>query len=158
MAFQSQVYVLAGEGIQGTISRVEPVYGRPAYAGDVNVVAGKFVFDPSAGADGISYVGFGQAAQAPAGLAIQNGSADARTDGTSMSVGKDTVFFRLIKGYAWTKSAPDATDGQKVLVVPTTGVITTGSSAGEGQVDTGWVVTKAGTAGSNIEIAKADIA
>lgn len=158
MAFQSQVYVLAGEGIQGTISRVEPVYGRPAYAGDVNVVAGKFVFDPSAGADGISYVGFGQAAQAPAGLAIQNGSADDRTDGTSLGIGKDTVFFRLIKGYAWTKATTAATVGQKVLVVPTTGVIATGASAGTGQVDTGWVVTKGGAAGSNIEIAKADIA
>lgn len=158
MPFQSQVHVLAGEGIQGTISRVEPVYGRPACAGDVNVVAGKFVFDPSTGADGVKFVGFGTASQVPAGLAIQNGSADDRTDGVSLAIAKDTVFFRLIKGYAWTKATTEASVGQKVLVVPTTGVIETGASAGSGKVDTGWVVTKGGAAGSNIEIAKSDIA
>lgn len=156
--FQSQVNILAGEGIQGTISRVEPVFGRPAVAGDANVVAGKFVFAPSSNPDGVKHVGFGAAAQVPAGIAIQNGSADDRTSGTSLAIQKDTVFFRLTEGYCWIKATTDATVGQKVLVTPTTGVITTGSSAAQGEVDTGWVVTKGGATGANIEVAKAAIA
>lgn len=158
MAFQSQVYVLAGEGIQGTISRVEPVYGRPAVAGDANVVAGKFVFDPSASADGIKFVGFGVAAQVPAGVAIQNGSADDRTDGTSLAIGEDTNFFILKKGYCWTKSSTSAAYGDVVVVVPTTGVISTKATAASGDVDTGWRVVRGGAAGANIEIASKDVA
>lgn len=154
MAFQQQVYVLAGEGIQGTISRVEPVYGRPAVAGDTNVVAGKFVFEPTT-PDFITYNGVGAAATAvPVGLAIQNGSADDRTAGTSLAIAKDTVFFLLDKGYAWIKSTTDAAVGNKVIVIATTGVIKTAASAGSGEVDTGWTVTKAGTAGKNIEVRK----
>lgn len=156
--FQSQVNILAGEGIQGTISRVEPVFGRPAVAGDANVVAGKFVFAPATGVDGVKHVGFGVASQVPAGIAIQNGSADDRTSGTSLAIGQDTVFFRLTKGYCWIKATTDATVGQKVYVVPTTGVISTGTSAPSGGVDSGFVVTKGGATGTNIEVAKADIA
>lgn len=159
--FQDKVYILPGEGIQGTISRVEPYFGLPAVAGDVNVVAGKFVFAPSANADGVTYNGFGTAMQVPAGVAVQNGSANDRplgTGETNLSISKGTVFLRLTKGFVWIKSTTAATVGQKVLVAPTTGVITTAAAAGENVVDTGWVVTKGGAIGVNIEIAPADVA
>lgn len=158
MAFQSQVYVLAGEGIQGTISRVEPVYGRPAYADDAYVVAGKFVFDPASNADGIKFVGHGAAEQVPAGVAIQNGSADDRTASTSLAIGEDTNFFVLKKGYCWTKSSTNAAYGNYVVVVPTTGVISTKAALDQGDVDTGWRVVRGGSAGVNIEIASKDVA
>jgi len=149
--FQNQVNILAGEGIQGTISRVEPVTGLPAIAGDANVVAGKFVF--SAG-DGVTYTGFGTGANA--GIAIQNGSADDRTTGVSLAIAQGTSFFRLTRGFAWIKSTTAAVAGDKVGVVSATGVIDTG--ANPSGTDTGWVVVKGGAIGSNIEIAPAGLA
>ena len=158
MPFQSQVYILAGEGIQGTISRVEPVYGRPAVAGDANVVSGKFVFAPASGADGVKFNGFGAAGTVPAGVAIQNGSADDRVAGPTLAIAKDTGYFLMTKGYCWTKATTTATYGQLVLVDPATGVITTGTAASGTAIDSGWRVVRGGAAGKNIEIATKDVA
>ena len=155
MAFQSQVYVEQALGKAGTISRLNPITKEPMIAEGSAVVAGGFVFagtNPELQVVGASCAT--SSATADEGLAVmeryqlnRNGFA------SSMVVNEGEEIAVIKKGYCYVSVTATATRGEKVFVNTTTGAIATGSSAGSGEIDTGWVVVTGASAGEVAEIA-----
>lgn len=155
--FQSQVYTTMALGQPGTISRDNPIVKLPYVAEGVDVVAGGFAFagtDPEKQIMGIkdgatAVEGFVVVERYQAPIYGINGD-----DGyNSLKVNEGEEVAVVKKGYVYAVSTTEAAKGQKVLVNPATGVITTANEAGEGTIDTGFVVVTGGDANSVCEIA-----
>lgn len=155
MAFQSQVYTEQALGQPGTISRDNPIVKLPYIAEGVDVVAGGFAF---AGTDAEKQVmGIKDGATEVEGFVVveryQAPIYGVNGDYNSLKVNEGAEVAVVKKGYVYAVSTTEATKGQKVLVNPTTGVITTGAEAGEGTIDTGFVVVTGADANATCEIA-----
>lgn len=152
MAFQSNVNLVQALGKPGTISRLNPVPQHlPMVAEGVDVKAGSFCF---AGTNPeLQVLGVNADATAVAGLVIFERYQPALAGfADSLVVNEGEEVAVLKKGCAYVISSTEATKGQLVLVDPATGVISTGDAAGEGTVDTGWVVETGGDANGVCEI------
>lgn len=152
MSFQSQVYIEQPLGQPGTISRDNPITKLPMIAEGTDVVAGGFAF---AGTDAeLQIVGLDADATAVEGFVVmERYQAPLGGIGNNLKINEGEEVAVVKKGYCYAISTTAATKGQKVLVAPATGVISTGSSAGEGQIDTGWVVVTGASANGVCEIA-----
>lgn len=155
MALQSQVYIEQALGKAGTISRLNPIVKEPMIAEGSAVVAGGFVFagtNPELQVVGAS--ASTSSATAVEGLAVfgryqlnRNGFA------SSMAINEGEEVAVVKKGYCYVTVTDSATRGEKVFVNKTTGAISTGSSAGAGEIDTGWVVVTGAAENHVCEIA-----
>lgn len=155
MAFQNQVYIEQALGQPGTISRDNPIVKLPYMAEGVDVVAGGFAF---AGTDPEKQVmGIKDGANAVEGLVVmeryQAAAYGINGDYNSLKVNEGEEVAVVKKGYCYAVVTTETTKGQKVLVNPATGVITSGEEAGEGTIDTGWVVVTGAAANAVCEIA-----
>lgn len=152
MAFQSNVNLVQALGKPGTISRLNPVPQHlPMVAEGVDVKAGSFCF---AGTNPeLQVMGINADATAVAGLVIFERYQPALAGfADSLVVNEGEEVAVLKKGCAYVLSSTEATKGQKVLVDPATGAISTGDEAAEGTLDTGWVVETGGDANGVCEI------
>lgn len=152
MSFQKQVYIEQPLGQAGTISRDNPITKLPMVVEGSDVVAGGFAF---AGTNAeLQIVGLDADATAVEGFVVmERYQAPLGGIGNNLKINEGEEVAVVKKGYCYAVSTTAATKGQKVLVSPATGVITTGSSAGEGQIDTGWVVVTGASANDVCEIA-----
>lgn len=154
MAFQSTIYSSQALGKAGTIARLNPIDKIPVVA-EKDVVAGGFVFEgtnPELQVIGCS----AETAEATkvAGVAVFEKYQWAATSGASLNINDGEELALVRSGYVYVISSTAATHGQKVLLDPATGVISTGSAAGDGTIDTGWVVETGNAAGEVCEIRK----
>lgn len=154
MAFQSTIYSSQALGKAGTIARLNPIDKIPVVA-EKDVVAGGFVFEgtnPELQVIGCS----SETAEATkvAGVAVFEKYQWAATSGASLNINDGEELALVRSGYVYVISSTAATHGQKVLLNPATGVISTGSAAGEDTIDTGWVVETGNAAGEVCEIRK----
>lgn len=152
MSFQKQVYIEQALGQPGTISRDNPVTKLPMIAEGANVVAGGFAF---AGTNAeLQIVGVDADATAVEGFVVmERYQAPFTGIGNNLKVNEGEEVAVVKKGYCYAISTTAATKGQKVLVNPSTGAISTGSAAGEDTIDTGWVVVTGAAADNVCEIA-----
>lgn len=151
MAFQSQVYIEQALGKAGTISRDNPVTKLPMVAEGQDLKAGGFAFagtNPELQVKGIS-----AGASAVEGFVVferYQAPIQGIIDSLDINEGQEVAVVK--KGYCYAVATTQAVKGQKVLVDPATGVITTGAEAGA-LVDTGWVVVTGAEANQVCEIA-----
>ena len=152
MSFQSQVYIEQPLGQPGTISRDNPITKLPMIVEGTDVVAGGFAF---AGTNAeLQVKGKKSGATAVEGFVVmERYQAPLGGIGNNLKINEGEEVAVVKKGYCYAISTTTATKGQKVLVAPATGVISTGSSAGEGTIDTGWVVVTGASANGVCEIA-----
>lgn len=150
MAFQSSVNIEQALGQAGTVSRLNPLTKLPMVAEGSDVKAGGFAF---AGTDPEKQVkGLDASATAVEGFVVfeRYQAPISEREGLSINEGAEVAVVK--KGYCYAISTTQATKGQKVLVVLATGAIKTGSSAGTGELDTGWVVETGASANQVCEI------
>lgn len=159
MALQSQVNINPALGVPG---------GMAAFMGDVNTVhqylsdgtakAGSFALtstnsvNTGGSAVGGGFVGLANSnATAVVGLVVRTitGALAPSSSGTLVYAQGEAVTVAL-RGDYYIAATGSATVGQKVLVTVATGAIGFGSSAGAGQVDTGWTVSTAASASGDI--------
>lgn len=154
MAFQSTIYSSQALGKPGTISRLNPIDKVPRIA-EADVVAGGFLFK---GTDAEKQV-IGASSSTSSATAVEGvcvfekyqwaASADA-----SLAVRNGEEVALVRSGYVFVIPTTASSHGQKVFVNTTTGAIATGSSAGSGEIDTGWVVETGNAANQVCEIRK----
>lgn len=151
MSFQSSVNIEQALGQPGTVSRLNPMTKLPMLAEGDAVKAGGFCF---AGTNPeLQVVGTDADATAVEGFVVfERYQAGLDGFGASLAINEGEEVAVVKKGFCYAISTTAATKGQKVLVNPSTGAIATGSSAGEGQIDTGWVVTTGASANQVCEI------
>lgn len=150
MSFQSSVNIEQALGQAGTVSRLNPLTKLPMVAEGSDVKAGGFAF---AGTDPEKQVvGIDADATAVEGFVVfeRYQAPISEREGLSINEGAEVAVVK--KGYCYAISTTQATKGQKVLVVLATGAIKTGSSAGTGELDTGWVVETGASANQVCEI------
>lgn len=150
MGFQSSVNIEQAVGQAGTVSRLNPLTKLPMLAEGDDVVAGGFCFE---GTDAEKQViGIDANATAVAGFVCfaRYQAPLVEREGLKINEGEEIAVVK--KGYCYAISTTAATKGQKVLVVLATGAIKTGSSAGTGELDTGWVVETGAAANQVCEI------
>ena len=153
MAFQSSVNVEQALGQPGTVSRLNPLTKIPMVAEGSAVKAGGFCF---AGTDAEKQViGVDANATAVEGFVVferYQAPLTGLTNYEGLTINEGSEVAVVKKGYCYAISTTQATKGQKVLVVLATGAIKTGSSAGTGELDTGWVVETGAAANQVCEI------
>lgn len=150
MAFQSSVNIEQALGQAGTVSRLNPLTKLPMVAEGSDVKAGGFAF---AGTDPEKQiVGIDANATAVEGFVVFERYQAPITQREGLSINEGAEVAVVKKGYCYAISTTQATKGQKVLVVLATGAIKTGSSAGTGELDTGWVVETGASANQVCEI------
>ena len=151
MSFQSSVNIEQALGQAGTVSRLNPLTKLPMLAEGSDVKAGSFCF---AGTDAEKQVvGIDADATAVEGFVVferYQAPLGGYTNSLAITEGSEVAVVK--KGYCYAISTTQATKGQKVLVVLATGAIKTGSSAGSGELDTGWVVETGASANQVCEI------
>ncbi len=152
MAFQSAVNIQQALGKPGTISRLNPVPQHlPMVAEGADVKAGAFCFEGTN--PELQVVGTKAGATAVAGLVVFERYQPAFNGfGDSLVVNEGEEVAVMKKGCAYILSTTESTKGQKVLVNPTDGVISTGAEAAGDTIDTGWVVETGGAANGVCEI------
>lgn len=152
MAFQNQVYTQQALGKAGTVSRLNPLTSLPMVAEGNQVVAGGFCY---AGTNAeTQVVGVKAGATAVEGLVVFERYQAPINGLTGMIINEGDEVAVVKKGYVFVVSTTNATKGQKVLVNPSDGTISTGASASGANIDTGWEVVTGGVAGQVCEIAK----
>ena len=155
MGFQSTVYIDQALGKAGTVSRDNPLTKLPMVAEGSAVKAGAFCF---AGTDAEHQVVGASAstssATAVAGFVVfERYQPNLSGFGSAMAVNEGEEVAVVLKGFCYCVATTAASKGQKVFVNTTTGAIATGSSAGSGEIDTGWVVMTGASANQVCEIA-----
>lgn len=153
--FQNNIYTEQAIGKPATLSRLENSE-KVARIAEKDVKAGSFAFsgtNPETQIIGCSTITTSKKAQDIAGLVIfekmQNGVAPSSLD---INDGQEVTLLR--RGYAYIISTTNSKYGQKVLLNPATGEISTSDSVASNLLDTGFVVETAGDAGQTIEIRK----
>ena len=136
MSFQSSVNIEQALGQPGTVSRLNPMTKLPMLAEGNAVKAGGFCF---AGTNPeLQVKGVNASATAVEGFVVfERYQAALGGFGDNLNINEGEEVAVVKKGFCYAISTTQAVKGQKVLVNPTTGVIATGASAGEGQIDTG---------------------
>lgn len=146
MALQKSVTILPAVGLDGQ----QVVVGQAVYTGynavsDGTVKAGTFAFYAKTTDNGIDKgllsatntdatakpVGFVERVVTASIANVKDEAIDVYPEGFELTV--------AIRGQYYITAPSAITDGQLVLVDPTTGTISAGSTAGSGTVDTGWV-------------------
>ena len=152
MSFQSSVNIEQALGLPGTVSRLNPMTKLPMLAEGNAVKAGGFCF---AGTNPeLQVKGVDASATAVEGFVVfERYQAALGGFGDNLNINEGEEVAVVKKGFCYAISTTQAVKGQKVLVNPTTGVIATGASAGEGQIDTGWEVVTGAAANQVCEIA-----
>lgn len=156
MAFQSTIYSEQALGKPGTIARLNPVDKVPVVA-EANVVAGGFLFagtNPETQVIGPSAATASLTAADIEGVAVFEKMQWNASGQPSLNINNGEELAKVRSGYVYVISSTQSTYGQKVLLNPTTGEISTGASAGTGTIDTGWVVETGNAAGQVCEIRK----
>lgn len=156
MAFQSNIYIEQALGKPGTISRLNPLDRVPRVA-EANVVAGGFLFagtDPELQVIGASADTASKTAADIVGIAVFEKMQWNASGAPTLEINDGEELALVRSGYVYVISTTAATHGQKVLLNPTTGAISTGAAAGEDTIDTGWVVETGGAANQVCEIRK----
>lgn len=155
MTFQSKVNIDLALGKAGTISRDNPVTKLPMLAEGNQVTAGGFCF---AGTDAETHVvGVKEGATEVAGFVVfERYQAPLQGIVDAMDINEGDEVAVVLKGFCFAKSTTAAVKGQKVLVDPATGAITTADAVEDdaAELDTGWVVITGAAAGDVCEIAK----
>lgn len=154
MALQKTVNTQYAEGVAGdpvNISLGQTAYTSINRLAEEDLTAGQFAFNGTnpytqAKASGSTVAGFVVRVQQYANL-------DMSSEGT-LTIAKGNGASIAVTGDFYATATGAATVGQKVLVNTSTGAMSYGDSAGEGTVDTGWVVSKAGSQGDLIVITK----
>ena len=153
MALQTTVNTYASIGFPGQmVAFSQRVYTPFNYLSDGTVKAGGFAFLKTAPADlqnqygvaaltGSVLLGFVERVLTPK---MDASNHDVYVEGAELTIAEQGDFYISATGAA--------TVGQKVLVATATGAIAFGSSAGEGQIDTGFVVKTAAAASGDIII------
>lgn len=152
MGFQNAVYTEQALGREGFISRNNPVVSLPMIAeGDV-VKAGGFVFDGTNPEKQV--VGASTATKSATAIAgfVAFDRVQLNMGASSLIINEGEEVRVVKKGYAFARATTQATKGQSVYVNTTTGEIQTGSSAGDGFIDTGWKVETGAPANQVCEI------
>ena len=152
MSFQSSVNIEQALGQPGTVSRLNPMTKLPMLAEGNAVKAGGFCY---AGTNPeLQVKGVNASATAVEGFVVfERYQAALGGFGDNLNINEGEEVAVVKKGFCYAISTTQAVKGQKVLVNPTTGVIATGASAGEGQIDTGWEVVTGAAANQVCEIA-----
>ena len=152
MGFQSTVYQDQALGKAGTVSRDNPIVKLPMSAEGSAVKAGAFC---AAGTDAEHQViGVNSDTTAVAGFVVfERYQPNLSGFGSSMTINAGEEVAVVLKGFCYCVSTTSATKGNKVLVVKSTGAIKTAASAGDGELDTGWVVVTGASANQVCEIA-----
>lgn len=154
MGFQSSVYVDQALGKAGTVSRDNPLTKLPMIAEGSAVKAGAFCF---AGTDAEHQVvgasSSTSSATAVAGFVVFERYQANLAGASSMAINAGEEVAVVLKGFCYCVATTAATKGQKVFVNTTTGAIVTGTTAGTGEIDTGWVVMTGASANQVCEIA-----
>ena len=154
MAFQSTIYSSQALGKPGTIARLNPIDKVPRVA-EANVVAGGFLFKGTNAETQVVGASSSTAElTAVEGVCVFEKYQWSPSSAASLAVraGEEVALVR--SGYVFVLSTTASTHGQKVFVNTTTGAIATGSSAGSGEIDTGWVVETGNAANQVCEIRK----
>lgn len=137
MGFQKQVYITQAQGRAGTLARNTPAKHLPFVVEGNALYAGAFAF---AGTTADQVKGVGAAAdELPLGIAIfaRYQANTSLTNTLLINEGEEVAVYE--NGHIFVETG-SASKGDKVLVNPLTAEISVGASAGEGEVDTGWVV------------------
>ncbi|MBR2771620.1 MAG: DUF2190 family protein [Bacteroidales bacterium] len=154
MAFQSTIYSELALGKPGTIARLNPIDKVPVVA-EANVVAGGFVFegtDPEHQVVGASTDT--ASATEVAGVAVFEKMQWNASGQPTLNINPGEELAKVRSGYVYVVATTASTHGQKVFVNTTTGAISTGTTAGTGEIDTGWVVETGAAANQCCEIRK----
>nr|DAV82146.1 MAG TPA: hypothetical protein [Caudoviricetes sp.] len=153
--FQDKIYENLPLGKVGTISRMQ-AKDSVARIAEKDIKAGSFAFlgsNPEIQVIGCSSATASKKTEDIAGLVIfekmQNG-----VNPSSLSVNDGQEITLLRKGYAYVISTTSSSYGQKVLLNPKTGEISTADAISTGLIDTGFVVETSNDVGQVIEIRK----
>jgi len=150
MALQKQVNINYAVGVAGDLVNVtDKVYTAVNPIAETEVTAGAFCFagtDPmnQAKNTGSVVLGFVQR--------VYQYNNESLAVGATMTIPAGSGLSVIKRGYCYAVSTTAATAGQKVLASTTDGSVSTGASAGEGTVDTGWTVIEGGSIGDVIVI------
>lgn len=146
MALQKSVGLVQALGIDGQEVTVgQAVYAANNPLSDGTVKAGAFCFKGSASGDGeeFEYATATVSASMPVigfvERVVDTAIADAKAE-YQQTYPQGAPLTVAIRGQYYLKATESADDGDKVLVTIADGTIHFGSSAGAGQVDSGWTV------------------
>lgn len=156
MAFQSKIYTEQALGKPGTISRLNPLDRVPVVA-EKNVVAGGFLFagtNPELQVIGPSADTSAKTAADIVGVAVFEKMQWNQSGQPTLNINDGEELAKVRSGYVYVISTSASTHGQKVLLDPATGEISTGAAASGTKIDTGWVVETGGAANQVCEIRK----
>lgn len=154
---QSQVKINQALGKAGTIARLNPCDKIPVVAEGSAVVAGGFVFegtDPETQVIGCSSATASKVAGDIAGVAVFERQQLGLSASNSMAINEGEELAKVRKGYVYVVASTASTHGQGVFLNPSTGAISTASSAPSGTIDTGWKVETGNASGQPCEIYK----
>lgn len=137
---QKTVGLYPAKGFEGQQVVVgQAFYTDTNYFSDGTVKAGGFAFFNK---DGVVSATASADTELPIGIVERNltSTFESVTDeATSVYRGGETVTIAL-RGQYYIKAPSAGTTGLKILIKPTTGVVSVAATAGTGVVDTGWVV------------------
>lgn len=142
MALQNKVSLYPSVAFAG--QQVVPnkaVYHPLNLMSDGTVKVGTFAFTKTV--DGVAMLsGTGEAAQSPVGIVerVLDGTIITVTDEATETYPEGANVTVGVRGQFYIKATTSGTAGQKVLVDPTTGIISFADAAAGSAVDTGWVV------------------
>ena len=161
MGLQTTVNINPALGIPGTAASFQGLVSTvKQYQSDGTATAGTFALpstnavNTGGAAASAGFVGLANSnATAAVGLVARviGAASAAGTDASLVYPAGDAVTVAL-RGAYYIAATGSATVGQKVLVTVATGAISFGSSAGSGEIDTGWIVQTAAASSGDIII------
>lgn len=161
MGLQTTVNINPALGIPGSAASFQGLVSTvKQYQSDGTAKAGSFALpstnsvNTGGAAASAGFVGLtNSSATAAVGLVTRviSAATAAGTDASLVYPAGDTVTVAL-RGAYYIAATGSASVGQKVLVTVATGAISFGSSAGSGEIDTGWTVQTAAAAAGDIII------
>ena len=151
--FQQKVNLYPALGVPGTLSRLNPVTKLPKFAGK-GVMAGGFCYSDGKGGNMTVYgASEDNSATAVEGFVVMERFQANLSGKDSLAVNEGEEVAVIKKGFCYAQLSNYANPNDKVFVNKKTGEMKTGESAGDDEIDTGWIVVTGGDSSMVCEIA-----